>query len=553
MRQEGLKGKKLLLCRAIGFSTLFAFINVANTTAAIRYVTPQGRSNCSSWTKACSLHTALTWANPGDEIWVKTGVHYPVTTGLTDPRTATFLLKYRVAVYGGFNGTETIRSQRDWKSNPTVLSGDIDQNDNNGDGNNIAEYIVDVHGSNAYHVVTGVNQATLDGFIITAGQANGGNKGDKIGGGMINKGASDSPPDNYIHPIVANCTFIGNWADSGGGGIYNFHSSVDVTDSILTHNESSGSGGGMDNYVSRPSVNNCRFTYNESGNSGGGMQNYYSSPKVDNCTFNGNVTNGSGGGMFNYDSDSMVTACTFDYNSADTGGGMFNMSNVYDPTISKCTFSKNSAGFGAGMANNRSKPTVINCIFTNNKASDSGGGMYNTTDSHSTITNCTFVNNLTPNTTGGNGVYNANHSNPILRNTIMWDTRKETHQINNDSSVPVISYSDIQGCIASGSWNSSCGEDDGHNMTSAPRFVDAACGDLHLKKGSPAIDTGICGARINNGGNITYERIAPYDDIDGDKRPGFGKVSGCDIGADEYKPFSWPMFLPALVHKTSGP
>ena len=75
----------------------------------------------------------------------------------------------------------------------------------------------------------------------------------------------------------------------------------------------------------------------------------------------------------------------------------------------------------------------------------------------------------------------------------------------------------------------------------------------HLKKGSPAIDAGICGAWINNGGNLTYERIAPYDDIDGDKRPGFGKVSGCDIGADEFKPFSWPMFLPAIVRPHLNP
>ncbi len=75
----------------------------------------------------------------------------------------------------------------------------------------------------------------------------------------------------------------------------------------------------------------------------------------------------------------------------------------------------------------------------------------------------------------------------------------------------------------------------------------------HLQKGSAAIDTGICGEWTNNGSFYLYKRIAPYDDIDGDNRPGFGKIFGCDIGADEFKPFPWPMFLPAIVRPHLNP
>ena len=74
----------------------------------------------------------------------------------------------------------------------------------------------------------------------------------------------------------------------------------------------------------------------------------------------------------------------------------------------------------------------------------------------------------------------------------------------------------------------------------------------HLKKRSAAIDAAICGI-YSLPPNSFYIPLAPLDDIDGDKRPSNdGKLFGCDIGADEFKPFSWPMFLPAIVHKTSG-
>ena len=70
----------------------------------------------------------------------------------------------------------------------------------------------------------------------------------------------------------------------------------------------------------------------------------------------------------------------------------------------------------------------------------------------------------------------------------------------------------------------------------------------HLRATSPAIDAGICGYWMTDlQGHRWYWRIAPEDDIDGDRRPGTGVVMGCDIGADEYWKFPWPMFLPAIT------
>ena len=71
----------------------------------------------------------------------------------------------------------------------------------------------------------------------------------------------------------------------------------------------------------------------------------------------------------------------------------------------------------------------------------------------------------------------------------------------------------------------------------------------HLTGGSPAKNAGLCGY-LTGIGPYQYHRVAPYDDIDGDQRPGWGKLMGCDIGADEYR-FPWILFTPSL--RKGGP
>ena len=56
----------------------------------------------------------------------------------------------------------------------------------------------------------------------------------------------------------------------------------------------------------------------------------------------------------------------------------------------------------------------------------------------------------------------------------------------------------------------------------------------YLGRNSPAIDSAGCGEYSGTAPLILYNRIAPLIDIDGEARPGFGTIFGCDMGADEY-------------------
>ena len=197
---------RVSLSAGMVLALIFSAVSVTPAQAAgTRYVKQGGTGDCSSWANACDLQTALTGAASGDQIWVAAGVYKPGAA-----RTDTFQLKTGVAVYGGFAGTETLLSERNPAANVTILSGDIDSNDTNTDGNNIAETAADIQGDNAYHVVTGSGTdatAVLDGFTITAGQANGAAP-HNTGGGMYSSSSS---------PTLTNVTFSGNSAHTAAG------------------------------------------------------------------------------------------------------------------------------------------------------------------------------------------------------------------------------------------------------------------------------------------------------------------------------------------------
>jgi len=120
-----------------------------------------GTNDGSSWANAYTdLQSALSFSQAAS-VWIAAGTYVPGTA-----RSDTFNLSSQLSLYGGFNGTETMLSQRNPQANPTILSGDINDDDTgvSFSGANRAD--------NSIHVVT-INESgcVLDGLTITSGHA----------------------------------------------------------------------------------------------------------------------------------------------------------------------------------------------------------------------------------------------------------------------------------------------------------------------------------------------------------------------------------------------
>ncbi|MFN8446394.1 MAG: choice-of-anchor Q domain-containing protein [Caldilineaceae bacterium] len=522
------------------------FSSVGVYLTGIRYVLPSAAGpiyNGTSWTNAfTTVQSALVSSFAGDEIWVAKGTYYPDEgTGQTNNAAkSTYQLKSGVKVYGGFVGNELDRNARNWQSNVTELSGDIDQNDTiSTTGTTI------ISGTNAYHVVnaSGVaSSAVLDGFTIRNGYANGspttpcidhcggglfsssgnptlnnliffGNKSNEDGAGMflytsqptltnitftLNLALADGGGlynSTNSTPTLSSVIFTGNLATANGAGLYNFSTSNAVlTDVLFDSNKSSSDGGGLYNHSSNPILTNVTVQRNTAASSGGGIVNNYGSrPQMNNIKITSNQAS-LGGGMYNDRTSlpSLYDVAFYDNRATTSGGGMYNKSSSA-ALITNTTFISNSSPLGGGIYNSTSSPVLWNVLFSANLATDSGGGLYNFSSSSPVLNNVTIANNRAITTAGA--LYNNSSSNPLIRNSLIWGNTPTTPSLqifNKTSSTPVITYTLVQFACSTGL---SCNG----VLQADPKFRDAdgtdnalytADDDLHIALSSPAADVG---------------------------------------------------------------
>lgn len=302
-------GKRANLKTWLVISALFVMMcTPAIASGATIYVDATMSGDGSSWADAFKyLQDALSVAVSGDEIRVAEGIYIP-DRSLANPkgsgaRAAAFYLKTGVGIYGGFPSGGGVWDDRDPNAYETILSGDLDGDDIGFTDN----------AENSYHVVraSGTDAtAVLDGFIITAGNADGsGLDGD--GGGMYSYQSS---------PMVTHCTFTANFTKKRGGAIANKQSNLTVANCMFTGNSADNAGGGIFNQNSDPTIINCTFIDNSAGIFGGGIHNCSASNEtVINCTFSGNSAGDYGGGISNDSSSSVVTNCILWGNTASNG------------------------------------------------------------------------------------------------------------------------------------------------------------------------------------------------------------------------------------------
>ena len=274
------------------------------------------------------------------------GVHTPGAS-----RTDTFTLLEGVAVYGGFTGVETALEQRDWLANLTVLSGDIDLDDTK-DAYGVVVKAADIVGSNSYQLLNSAGltaAARLDGFVITAGQAN--------GSSPYNSGAGMNNLSSNV--ALANLIFSGNYASANGAAMFNDNSSPAMEDVTITGNAASG-GAGIYNYGgSSPVMTNVLFSGNTATVGGGMVNDTNSNPLLTNAAFISNSAS-SGGGIYNYLSKPVLVNVSFSKNTANGGGALFNY--LSDSSLSNCILWGDSAPSGAEIYNTSSTPTVTYSI-----------------------------------------------------------------------------------------------------------------------------------------------------------------------------------------------
>ncbi|CAG0935305.1 hypothetical protein TFLX_04137 [Thermoflexales bacterium] len=299
-------------------------------TAGTRYAITNGLTSglCNTWATACTLSQAISVSVSGDEVWVAAGIYKPGSSGV---RASTFQLKNGVAVYGGFNGTETDRAARNWTSNVTILSGDLD-----GSGSR--------NSNDAYHVIrnSGVDStAILDGFTITGGNVTHSDPAPTGGGGMVNENSS---------PTLANLIFSGNGAYNGGG-MYNSGSSPSLTNITFSGNaaELGGSGGGLYNRSnSNATLTNVIFKHNTSSFIAGGMYNSQSNASLSNVLFIGNRADSRGGAMLIELGGSTLKNVSFIGNSAAyDGGALHTWGGSATPSLTNCIFWGNTTDSGS--------------------------------------------------------------------------------------------------------------------------------------------------------------------------------------------------------------
>lgn len=394
---------------AVALSLVFTLFTCSLSAQTVWYVRQgaTGNNNGQDWNNAfIKLQDALDTAVFGDSIWVAQGTYVPTEDTI---RTISFSLKTGLKLFGGFDGTESFLTERDWLSNPTILSGDIGAIGDSTDNSYTVLYLEHAD-----------ENTLVDGVIIRDGQAddptiNFGERGGS-GAGLYIQGADDA-----AYPSIRNCIFEHNYAYVHGGGVYvnagtNGSIAPDFQNCIFKYNHARRDGGGLywnggSMLERKVDLYHCRFEHNHAERTGGGLL-WRDGEGVDTfqvvgCSFLENSALSRGGGMAfqagrEGGSTFIIDTCSVKGNISPDGAGIsMRFKNLFDKTVyvrlANCEIIENvGLTFRSELYWNdviETSMIVENCRFEKNNAD---GGVFDSNSDlhHITVRKCYFINNL---------------------------------------------------------------------------------------------------------------------------------------------------------------
>jgi len=262
----------------------------------IRYVTPNGTGNGSSWHQSSNSIQAMidtVYNKGGGEVRVAQGVYIPTDipyvpspSNPATPRDKSFLLKPKVSLIGGYSAVDTLAA-RDWQVYPTVL------------GKGPYEY------NSPYHILTAVactDTIRVEGFTVQYGLA--------YDAAVTNLGSID----------------IGGYeVERNRGGMAVYNSNIKLKDMRIKNN-SSVEGGEIYCNASSLILENVR---------------------VDTNSAYGITNNSVGGGISCRESFIYLSNVTIGVNSDHSGGGLYLLNSTVKGE--KASILKNISARGGGV------------------------------------------------------------------------------------------------------------------------------------------------------------------------------------------------------------
>jgi len=418
----------------------------ASLASPIHYVAINGTDSgdCSTPASAClTIQYAVDRADEGDEIRVASGVYTGVsgrprddleTTGVV---TQVVYIGKTVIVRGGYTVTNWSVSHP--LTQPTTL---------------------DAEGAGRVFYVTGDVSPTIEGFIITGGNAAG------LGGALIDEVLADMGGGIYVgkaNPVILNNIITGNVASTlshtvgvgGGVGVYSNSASTVISGNHIFFNVAStgfrGQGGGLrlERGVAAISGNTVCFNVGSTAHRGSGGGIYISG---DGVTVIGNVVQGNigstaaeggGGGIAVTDSDNaVVSGNTVRLNIASTGGygkggglGLKWDTNllVSDNYVEGNIGSTAEWGQGGGILLKHSEDVTVsdNAVLLNTASTSDvgkGGGFFVAWNSHVTLDSNRVQENIASVSGGGlaGGLFLWSNDAATLTNNLVADNQANT-------------------------------------------------------------------------------------------------------------------------------